>query len=113
MVSGLDEEWFTAAADVNAGSYFVFVVYQDPGVASAPVHARIDFSDERFADNDVTYEADLSLEHPCGLGEGVLSGDISAGLCTDVWFVGKLVRDDERHTLLPGAYSDFSLRLLP
>ena len=110
LQSGEAAESFDASSSVGAGSYLVFVRYQDNGLSGTTAEATVDFTDQRFNGNDTTLHGTLSLEHPCATGEGWLGGDIVNGACSDIWFVGKLVRDDDRHTLMPGLYSDFGLR---
>ncbi len=64
-------------------------------------------------ENDTVVERELSLDSPCALGAGVLSADVVAGNCSNLWFVGKLVRDDRAHGLVPGLYDDFGREVLP
>ncbi len=109
LESGEAFEWFAAEPQVHAGSWLVLAVYQDTGAGGPAVRASLDFRDGRFADNDVRLRHTLSLDRPCFLGEGMLGGDVVNERCSDVWFVGKLVRDGDQHTLMPGVYGDFAL----
>jgi hypothetical protein len=113
LQTGEAREWLEVGTDAAAGSYFVFVVYPDTGVGGPSVEATVRFTDDRFADNDVLVSRELSLERRCPLGEGFLGLDVTSGACSNLWFVGKLVRDDRQHTLVPGLYDDFGLTPWP
>lgn len=110
LASGVASEWYEADHDVDSGSFFVFVFYSDTGGEGVTAEATLSFTDERFEDNGQTYSRNMNLTRQCMLGESLLCGDVQNGRCSDFWFVGKLVRDDRKHTLLPGVYSDFSRR---
>lgn len=110
VASGLASEWFQADQQVNAGSYLVFVRYQGNGLPGPAAHATVKFKDARFTMNDSQLKGSLSTERPCFTAEGWTGGDILNGACSDLWFAGKLVRDDDLHTLRSGVYSDFNLR---
>ncbi len=119
--SALAEEWYLAGNEVSAGSYYVFVAYQHTGALSPTATAIVEFTDQRFADNDTTVQRDMHLGRLCDLSESILGADVQAGSCTDFWLVGKLVRDDQKHGLVSGIYDDFrresgntdSWRLIP
>ncbi len=107
--SGAAAEWYRANDDIAAGTYYVFAQYPDTGAEAPAVVAELRFTDERFAANDVTMQRELGLAAPCFLGEGVLPSEVQNHLCSNFWFVGMLIRDDRRHTLVPGIYDDFGL----
>ena len=108
LVSGLARETYTAKATAAAGSYYVFVRYQGDGDPSgAGVMARLAFSDLLWDDNDQVYNQPLSPAQPCFLGQGYFGAEVQYGRCSDVWLVGKLVRDDRPHTLLRGTSGDY------
>ena len=107
--SGEALESYWANDEVSAGTYYVLAHYPDTGAGGPAVRATAHFHDERFADNDVESERELSLRAPCFLGETLLPADVQDGRCSNFWFVGMLIRDDRRHTLVPGIYDDFGL----
>ena len=107
--SGEAQEWYEANPEVAAGTFLVFVRYQDPGGAAPPVEATVRFTDALWADNDTTFSAIVDTSVPCFLGEGLLSFDVRYGFCTDFWFAGMVIRDGERHPFVGDIYDDFSL----
>ena len=107
--SGEAFEWYETNEEVTAGTFMVFVRYQDTGLESVPAEATIHVTDGVWPEHEVTFSSLLDTSVPCFLGESLLSTDVRYGLCTDLWFAGMLIRDGEQHPFVGDIYDDFAL----